>query len=211
MENGKIHVIEGIESFSESDSINTEIVNCIRNGENVTIYSQFVGDTNDNISAKGLNSKDQSTPSWERGVIEEVLRNNAKSPKMIIVVAPSDNPLPLPSWNKVETRPKSDDPKEWEKWGRNTLIQKAWASKFPFLAEHCDCIPVNQRINGWRNRIENSESVQKYQEPNQDIFEQDSLIGEDIRDLFNNRKDIFEDDPYIGEDLEKLFKNEEEK
>ena len=145
---------------------------------------------------------------------------------MIIVVAPTNNPLPLSSWLEVEAKPKNDDPKEWEKWGRNTLIQKAWPSKFPFLAEHYDCIPVNQRVNGWRNRVENSESVFKFKEADQDIFEKDLYIGEDIRNLFNNRnrnrKDIFVDDPYIGEDLvvddpyigedlEKLFKEEEEK
>jgi urease accessory protein UreF len=132
---------------------------------------------------------------------------------VIIVVTSTDNPLPLPSWHEVVEKPITDDPKELEKWQRNALIQKAWASKFPFLNEHYECILVNQRINAWRDRLENSKSVFKWSETNQDIFDQDPNIGKDIRNLFDDkdRKDIFDDDPNIGADISKLFGNEEEK
>ena len=65
----------------------------------------------------------------------------------------------------------------------NTLIQKAWAYKFPFLAEHCECIPVNQRVNAWRNRINNSENVRYFTDIDPNVFEWDPNIGEDIRNL----------------------------
>lgn len=47
----------------------------------------------------------------------------------------------------------------------------------------------------------------------QDVFERDPNIGEDIRNMFSPEdiKDIFNDDPNIGTDIERLFKNKEEK
>lgn len=125
--------------------------------------------------------------SEEEMVKELIEKNNSTRKKVIMVVAPTNNPLPLPSWHEVEARPQNDDPLEWYKWRKNVLIQKAWTSKFPFLLEHYEWIPVNQWVNAWRNRIEN---VRDYREPIEDIFD---------------------DDPYIGTDIERLFKNEEEK
>lgn len=45
----------------------------------------------------------------------------------------------------------------------------------------------------------------------QDVFEQDSNIEKDIRNLFKDRKDVFDDGPNIGEDIRRLFENEHNK
>ena len=219
MKNGLITVYEETE-MSSSSGVNTEIVNRIRSGDNVTIYSQSEGEMEVQTEMPQENQTEMSQENHdsplmsEKEMVKQLIDNiNSNRKKVIIVTEPTDNPLPLPSWYEVEARPKNDDPKEWEKWRRNVLIQKAWTSKFPFLVEHYERIPVNQRINAWRNRIENSENVRYFREPIQDIFEQDPNIGEDLRDLFSSedKKDIFDDDPYIGTDIEKLFKNEEKK
>ena len=87
--------------------------------------------------------------------------------------------------------------------------QKAWAYKFPFLAEHYECIPVNQRVNAWRNRINNSENVRYFTDNDPNVFEWDPNIGEDIRNLFSpDKEDIFDDDPNLGSEIEKLFREE---
>lgn len=184
--NGSITVFE--ETYmSDNGSVNTEIANRIRSGDNVTIYTQSEeGDIHEMLD---IPQENESSPmiSEEEMVKELIEKNNSTRKKVIMVVAPTNNPLPLPSWHEVEARPQNDDPLEWYKWRKNVLIQKAWTSKFPFLLEHYECIPVNQWVNAWRNRIEN---VRDYREPIEDIFD---------------------DDPYIGTDIERLFKNEEEK
>ncbi len=205
-------VTDPTEKAYSTSSINTDIVNQIRSGDNVTIYTQSEGEDNSELNRSEEN--ESSLHSSEQEVVMVLIENNNNNrKKVIIVVTPTDHPLPLPSWHEVEKRPLTDDPIEWEKWRRNVLIQKAWTSKFPFLAEHYECIPVNQRVNAWRNRIEKGENVRDFTITDQDIFEQDPNIGEDIRNLYSSedRKDIFYDDPYIGTDIERLFKDEEEK
>ena len=76
MENGLIQVIEEVENISDSSSINTEIVNRIRNGNNVTIYTQPVGDTNDNYSVKESLPEGLDLPISEKEVVRELLENN---------------------------------------------------------------------------------------------------------------------------------------
>ena len=212
LHNGRIQILEKEITSEDTDSINTEIVNQIRNGENVTIYSESVG----NVSNSATLETNQGGPEIIQKSEEEVVGNIFKEnqgirKKVLIVVSSTDTPMALPSWHEVAEKPKTDNPPEWEKWGRNTFRQKAWASKFPFLAEHYESIPVNERINAWHNRVENSESVFKYSETNKDIFDNDPEVGEDIRNLFKDRKDIFHDDPDIGENIKRMFEDEERK
>lgn len=203
IENGRISIIDEL-LVDESDigSITTEIVGQIRNGEEIYIYSPSIMDTESNNS-DSIGSRKPSIQ--EEEIVEEILQDLKKHNKRILIVKSSDHPMPLPSWTEVSEKPINGKKEDLEDWKKNVSIQKAWVSKFPFLSEHYDCIPINQRINAWRNRLEESENVNNHKSKHKDVLETDPDIGNDINGLFKEKKDIFEDDTNIGEDIAKLF------
>lgn len=94
--NGSITVFE--ETYmSDNGSVNTEIANRIRSGDNVTIYTQSEeGDIHEMLD---IPQENESSPmiSEEEMVKELIEKNNSTRKKVIMVVAPTNNPLPLPS------------------------------------------------------------------------------------------------------------------
>ncbi len=149
---------------------------------------------------------DSKSEKTEEQVVEEITEQVMKKPRRFIIVSSSDNPMPIPSIFDVSEQPNRDNTEEWEKWRKNVNIQKAWSSKFPFLQEHYESIPVDHRIEAWRNRVEDSETINvRSTTHTEDIFEEDENIGNDIKGLFKEDSDIFDKDPNIGEDIKKLF------
>lgn len=94
IKNGIITIFEESE-MSDSSSMNTEIVNRIRNGDNVTIYTQSEGD----YESTNISQDNEITSSFsEEEMVKELIENVEKTrKKVIIVVAPTNYPLPLPS------------------------------------------------------------------------------------------------------------------
>ena len=98
LHNGRIQILEKEITSEDTDSINTEIVNQIRNGENVTIYSESVG----NVSNSATLETNQGGPEIIQKSEEEVVGNIFKEnqgirKKVLIVVSSTDTPMALPS------------------------------------------------------------------------------------------------------------------
>ena len=200
--------------YSPSDSdINTEIVNLLQNGDNISIIiseGSFIdsisSNLSDNLSDIIVNSKENLN------IAEEMIQNaryNGK--KVVISTIPTDSPLALPSWHEVSKEPSKDDMIAWNKWNNNVQTQKAWAKKFPFLTEHYEQIKFTKdNIIKWAEHlqsVDNDIEKVKIVKNNEswmeetDTFNLDTLFTESTCNTdWMEETDTFDLDTLFGED-----------
>jgi hypothetical protein len=210
---GKSSVLSSIASGSNipsptpsEEQLYEELIREIRSGGSITVYSPVGNDIGNNIPSSTSQGQDQVhsdklgniQPEGEPdpSIKDEVVK---PQPKQFLILTKNlpegQNPMALPNWTTIPTRPDADDIEAVQRWEKDNAIRKAWAAKYPFFNEEFEretiTLPSHAQV---------SSQVEETIIPSQ--------ISERVRDTF--KKDISDDDSYNLEELfgEKSYRND---
>jgi group I intron endonuclease len=172
--------------MSDSDTSEYEkLIKAIRGGEGITIYVSAENSPVYTEESKGDWSKLEPLT----GTIEGENTKEIVKPKQLVIITnrvEGNTPPPLPRFGVVSEEPSVNDTEAHNKWKKEVAIQKAWASKYPFFAEHYTQVAVSdsQAANEawWLQQQDNTITYDKPSEESQEPFYLEELFGEKLYD-----------------------------